>query len=72
MKLGGSWGPKDCQAEQKVAIVIPYRDRENHLKLFLANLIPFLKKQRRAFTIFIVNQVSLALKLMFFSNKSEF
>ena len=35
---GGSWQPRDCAARQKVAIIIPYRDRETHLNVLLAHL----------------------------------
>ena len=66
MKPGGSWSPEDCFVGQKVAIIIPYRDREEHLKLFLANLIPFLRTQKRSFTIFVVEQVCTKSVLQYF------
>ena len=53
---GGSWAPCECVPRQNLAIIIPYRDRLQHLKVFLNNIIPFLQFQRQAFTIFIVEQ----------------
>jgi hypothetical protein len=53
---GGHWFPKTCRTEQRLAIIICYRNRELHLKLFLDNIHPFLKQQQLDYTIFIVNQ----------------
>ncbi|XP_055346095.1 beta-1,4-galactosyltransferase 1-like [Paramacrobiotus metropolitanus] len=52
----GNWSPKSCQAKEKVAIIIPFRDRNEHLKLFLANYHPILQKQQLDYTIFVVEQ----------------
>ena len=52
----GSWAPCDCAPRQTLAIVVPYRNRLQHLHVFLNNIIPFLQFQRQAFTIFIVEQ----------------
>ena len=54
--VGGHWFPSTCQAEQRLAIIICYRNREIHLKLFLNNIHAFLKKQQLDYTIFVVNQ----------------
>jgi len=59
VKTGGSYEPTECRARYNVAIVVPYRDREAHLKAFLANLHPFLQRQQLAYTIFIVEQTSI-------------
>jgi len=53
---GGHWFPKTCRPEQRLAIIICYRNREIHLKLFLDNIHSFLKKQQLDYTIFVVNQ----------------
>ena len=37
-ELGGSWTPGSCGARHRVAIIIPYRDREFHLKILLNHL----------------------------------
>ncbi|CAF1176776.1 unnamed protein product [Rotaria sordida] len=56
LHIGGHWFPKTCQTEQRLAIIVCYRNREPHLKLFLDNIHPFLKQQQLDYTIFIVNQ----------------
>ena len=54
---GGSWSPPDCVPHQRIALVIPYRNRLPHLQTFIRNIIPFLKRQKKSFTIFLVEQV---------------
>ena len=44
---GGRWRPKECTARQKVAIIIPYRRRETHLKYWLHYLHPILQRQQQ-------------------------
>jgi hypothetical protein len=56
LHVGGHWFPEVCRAEQRLAIIICYRNREIHLKLFLNNMHSFLKKQQLDYTIFVVNQ----------------
>jgi hypothetical protein len=56
LHVGGHWFPKTCRAEQRLAIILCYRTREIHLKLFLNNMHSFLKKQQLDYTIFVVNQ----------------
>jgi N-terminal region of glycosyl transferase group 7 len=53
---GGHSMPASCRAEQRLALIICYRNREQHLKMFLDNIHPFLKKQFLDYTIFLVNQ----------------
>ncbi|ESO99416.1 hypothetical protein LOTGIDRAFT_113306, partial [Lottia gigantea] len=53
---GGRFKPNTCKADQKVAIVIAYRDRRKHLLDFLYNILPMLKRQQLDFTIFVVEQ----------------
>lgn len=53
---GGHWFPRTCRAEQRLAIIVCYRNRELHLKLFLNNIHFFLKQQQLDYTIFVVNQ----------------
>uniref|UniRef100_A0A1I8BYK8 Beta-1,4-N-acetylgalactosaminyltransferase n=1 Tax=Meloidogyne hapla TaxID=6305 RepID=A0A1I8BYK8_MELHA len=54
---GGHWRPKECKSRQKVAIVVPYRNREPHLRTFLHNMHRFLQKQQLDYAIFVVEQV---------------
>ncbi|KAJ8307069.1 hypothetical protein KUTeg_015153 [Tegillarca granosa] len=52
---GGRFRPKYCQPKDGI-IIIPYRDRENQLKIFLNNLIPILKRQLVDFTVYVIEQ----------------
>ncbi|KAL7058344.1 hypothetical protein AAHC03_016445 [Spirometra sp. Aus1] len=55
--LGGSlWSPVDCTARQTVAIIVPFRDRYANLTVFLHHMHPFLRHQKVAYTIFVVEQ----------------
>ena len=49
IRLRGHWSPSTCQANQRLALVICYREREQQLKLFL-------KRQQLDYTIIVVNQ----------------
>ena len=57
LEPGGLWRPTDCRARHHVAIVIPYRQREGHLKMFLNNMHAFLQRQQLEYGIYIVDQV---------------
>uniref|UniRef100_A0A183CL37 NR LBD domain-containing protein n=1 Tax=Globodera pallida TaxID=36090 RepID=A0A183CL37_GLOPA len=55
----GHWrGPDICIAQQKVAIIIPYRNRFLHLRALLNNLHRFLQLQQLEYQIFVINQFS--------------
>lgn len=56
IQAGGRYKPTQCRARDRVAIVIPYRDRKQHLPILLKNLHPFLMKQQIEYGIFIVEQ----------------
>ena len=58
VQQGGYWKPKDCYARDRVAIVIPFRDRQTHLNILLKYLHPLLQRQRIEYRIFVVEQVS--------------
>ncbi len=53
---GGRYHPPDCQAHYKVAIIIPYRKREEHLQVFIQHMHPFLQRQQIDYGIFVVEQ----------------
>ena len=55
--LGQGWTPPNCNPKFQIAIIVPFRDRESHLKIFINNLIPFLQLQQISFQVFIVDQV---------------
>lgn len=60
LEPGGHFKPPNCKAVQKVAVIIPYRAREEHLRKFLHNIHPFLQKQQAEYVIYVVEQVSRA------------
>lgn len=57
LQPGGHFKPMECkQMNNRVAIVVPYRDRATHLSIFLKNIHPFLIKQQADYGIFVVEQ----------------
>lgn len=54
----GCWEPSDCYSEEKLIIIIPYRNREQNLKQFLIHMHEFLQKQRRNYCIKVIEQAS--------------
>ncbi|KAI6175474.1 Beta-1,4-N-acetylgalactosaminyltransferase bre-4 [Aphelenchoides bicaudatus] len=58
LEIGGRNRPAECQSEQKVAIIVPYRDRDTHLAIFLNNMHELLQKQQLDYGIYIVEQAS--------------
>ncbi|KAL9962609.1 hypothetical protein ACROYT_G031728 [Oculina patagonica] len=55
VKKGGQWKP-DCVPRTKVAIVVPFRDRHEHLYIFLRHMHQLLRWQMLEYRIFIVEQ----------------
>lgn len=53
---GGQWRPKNCTSRDRVAIIIPYRNREYHLYIFLKNMHPMLQRQQIDYGIFVIEQ----------------
>ncbi|KAK2167621.1 hypothetical protein LSH36_26g15095 [Paralvinella palmiformis] len=53
---GGEWRPPGCAYHSRLAIIVPYRNREQHLLIFLDNMIRFLQAQMLAFAIYIIEQ----------------
>ncbi|XP_010889984.2 beta-1,4-galactosyltransferase 1-like [Esox lucius] len=56
LQVGGRYKPDDCVALQKVAVIIPFRNREEHLKFWLHYLHPFLQRQQLDYGVFVINQ----------------
>ncbi|XP_075621376.1 beta-1,4-galactosyltransferase 4 [Balearica regulorum gibbericeps] len=52
----GRYHPTECSALQRVAIVIPYRNREKHLLYLLDHLHPFLQRQQLDYGIYVIHQ----------------
>ncbi|XP_014673692.1 PREDICTED: beta-1,4-N-acetylgalactosaminyltransferase bre-4-like [Priapulus caudatus] len=53
---GGRWRPSDCTSRHHVAIIVPYRDRKSHLRVFLNNLHDMLQKQQLDYGIYVIEQ----------------
>ncbi|XP_066498890.1 beta-1,4-galactosyltransferase 1 [Hoplias malabaricus] len=56
LQEGGRYKPKDCIALQKVAIIIPFRNRDEHLKFWLYYLHPILQRQQLDYGVYIIHQ----------------
>ncbi|KAK1334385.1 hypothetical protein QTO34_005389 [Cnephaeus nilssonii] len=56
VKVGGRYAPKDCISPHKVAIIIPFRNRQEHLKYWLYYLHPILQRQQLDYGIYVINQ----------------
>ncbi|RVE74130.1 hypothetical protein OJAV_G00038170 [Oryzias javanicus] len=53
---GGHWKPQDCKPRWKVAILIPFRNRHEHLPILFQHLIPMLQRQRLQFGFYVIEQ----------------
>ncbi len=58
IKLGGKWKPFNCKSRSHVAIIIPFKNREEHLKHFLLNMHPFFSKQQLSYGIYIIEPIN--------------
>ncbi|XP_066289489.1 beta-1,4-galactosyltransferase 5-like isoform X1 [Branchiostoma lanceolatum] len=56
IKPGGHWTPTDCKAKYKVAILVPYRNREEHIPILYRHLIPMLRRQKLEFGFYFIEQ----------------
>ena len=56
---GGHWKPQNCKSHSKVAIIVPYRNREHHLRVFLNFMHAFLSKQLIDYSIYIIEEARL-------------
>ncbi|XP_061423765.1 beta-1,4-galactosyltransferase 2-like isoform X3 [Lethenteron reissneri] len=56
VELGGQFRPSNCIPSQKVAIIVPFRHRDDHLKHWLYYLHPILQRQRVEYGVYIINQ----------------
>ncbi|XP_055340466.1 beta-1,4-galactosyltransferase 4-like [Paramacrobiotus metropolitanus] len=55
---GGHWNPDHCvqRGRHRLAVLVVYRNRTEHLQVFLNHLHPFLQRQQLDYRIFIVEQ----------------
>ncbi|GMR53683.1 hypothetical protein PMAYCL1PPCAC_23878 [Pristionchus mayeri] len=58
VEKGGHSYPHNCIARHKVAIIVPYRDRDTQLRIMLHNLHALLTKQQLDYGIYIVEQIA--------------
>ncbi|KAM9329238.1 beta-1,4-galactosyltransferase 1 [Gastrophryne carolinensis] len=56
VKEGGRYKPSNCKALQKVALIIPFRNRDEHLKYWLYYLHQFLQRQQLDYGVYVINQ----------------
>ena len=57
LEPGGHYHPAHCRARHRVAVVVPYRDRQQHLQVLLHNLHPMLMRQQLDYFILVVELV---------------
>jgi len=57
LQTGGHGKPDNCRARCRVAVIVPYRNRDTQLRIFLHNIHSFLSKQQLDYAIFVVEQV---------------
>ena len=56
LEPGGRFKPKSCRARHRVAVIIPYRDRVEHLAIFIYHIHIILQHQQIDYGIFIIEQ----------------
>ncbi|XP_016107045.1 beta-1,4-galactosyltransferase 5 isoform X2 [Sinocyclocheilus grahami] len=56
LSRGGHWKPHDCLPRWKVAILVPFRNRHEHLPILFRHLIPALQRQRLQFGFYVIEQ----------------
>jgi len=49
--------PDECKPRYHVAILIPFLNREEHLKHFLLNMHPFFAKQQLSYGIYVIEPI---------------
>eukprot|EP00794_Sanderia_malayensis_P012030 gene12030-13272_t len=56
VEKGGSWHPRKCAPKSKVAIIVPFRNRDDQIPILLRQLHPILQRQKLEYQIFIIDQ----------------
>lgn len=56
IEFGGKFRPVGCRSKQKVAIIVPYRDRKEHLEIFALYIHQFLPDQLVEYTVYVIEQ----------------
>jgi beta-1,4-galactosyltransferase 3 len=57
VSAGGTWMPKKCWTNEHVAIIVPYLNREPHLRVLIYNLNRLLQLQQIHYAIYVVEPV---------------
>lgn len=57
---GGWWSPTQCKPRVKVAILIPFRNRQEQLRVFLSHMHPVFQRQLLSYRVFVVEQVGVS------------
>ena len=66
LKSGGIWkSPSSSTSQNRIAIIVPYRDRLENLKIFLSNIHPFLMRQNVHFGIYLIEPMDNERKVSF-------
>lgn len=52
----GCYEPPDCAANQNLAVIIPYKNREQHLITLMHHMHPILQRQKLRYCIFVTEQ----------------
>lgn len=53
----GLWSPVECRPRQTIAVIIPFRSRETHLRVFLNHMHALFRHQQLLYSIFVIEQV---------------
>ncbi|CAL8077915.1 unnamed protein product [Calicophoron daubneyi] len=53
----GLWMPVECRPSQMLALILPYRKRDEHLRAFLNHMHGFLRHQQVMYTILVIEQI---------------
>ncbi|XP_014833057.1 PREDICTED: beta-1,4-galactosyltransferase 2-like [Poecilia mexicana] len=56
IQQGGRYRPTSCRAKQKVAVIVPFRNRSQHLNHWLYYLHPVLMRQQLDYGVYVINQ----------------
>ena len=56
VKEGGEFSPPNCDPKDSIAIIIPFRNRDSQLRVFLNFIHPILKRQNIHYRIFVISQ----------------
>ena len=57
VEAGGRWSPSWCAARHRIAVIVPYSDRETQLRTFLLHFHTMLQRQLIDYNIFVIEQV---------------